>query len=141
MRPRSASFIWSSWAIVVARLGYAEMTRLVARAIHLGFIERHFMGMDDFKRDLRRVLDNPTGMAGFADDDIKPFVDAIGELSPWYAFSDERCADDRSRAERALSAEPAPSPRPGRDLLRYVGRNDPCPCGSGKKFKKCCLAA
>ena len=21
-----------------------------------------------------------------------------------------------------------------------VGRNDPCPCGSGKKFKKCCLA-
>ena len=22
-----------------------------------------------------------------------------------------------------------------------VGRNDPCPCGSGKKHKKCCLAA
>jgi hypothetical protein len=22
-----------------------------------------------------------------------------------------------------------------------VGRNDPCPCGSGKKFKKCCLQA
>ncbi len=22
---------------------------------------------------------------------------------------------------------------------RAVGRNDPCPCGSGKKFKKCCL--
>lgn len=22
-----------------------------------------------------------------------------------------------------------------------VGRNDPCPCGSGKKFKKCCGAA
>jgi hypothetical protein len=21
-----------------------------------------------------------------------------------------------------------------------IGRNDPCPCGSGKKFKKCCLA-
>jgi hypothetical protein len=20
-----------------------------------------------------------------------------------------------------------------------VGRNEPCPCGSGKKFKKCCL--
>lgn len=20
------------------------------------------------------------------------------------------------------------------------GRNDPCPCGSGKKYKKCCLA-
>ncbi|HNU69528.1 MAG TPA: SEC-C metal-binding domain-containing protein, partial [Myxococcota bacterium] len=21
-----------------------------------------------------------------------------------------------------------------------TGRNDPCPCGSGKKFKHCCLA-
>ena len=25
--------------------------------------------------------------------------------------------------------------------VRKVGRNDPCPCGSGKKFKKCCGAA
>lgn len=22
---------------------------------------------------------------------------------------------------------------------RKVGRNEPCPCGSGSKFKKCCL--
>jgi preprotein translocase subunit SecA len=20
-----------------------------------------------------------------------------------------------------------------------LGRNDPCPCGSGKKYKKCCI--
>jgi uncharacterized protein YecA (UPF0149 family) len=27
-----------------------------------------------------------------------------------------------------------------RQLARgHVGRNEPCPCGSGKKFKKCCL--
>ena len=25
--------------------------------------------------------------------------------------------------------------------FKGVGRNDPCPCGSGKKFKKCCLGA
>jgi SEC-C motif-containing protein len=24
--------------------------------------------------------------------------------------------------------------------VTQVGRNDPCPCGSGKKFKKCCGA-
>ena len=24
--------------------------------------------------------------------------------------------------------------------LAKVGRNDPCPCGSGKKYKKCCMA-
>ncbi len=26
---------------------------------------------------------------------------------------------------------------PAKNPLRDVGRNDPCPCGSGKKFKKC----
>jgi len=30
---------------------------------------------------------------------------------------------------------------PVRNALRDVGRNDPCPCGSGKKFKKCHGAA
>jgi uncharacterized protein YecA (UPF0149 family) len=26
---------------------------------------------------------------------------------------------------------------PARNPLKDVGRNDPCPCGSQKKFKKC----
>ena len=26
-----------------------------------------------------------------------------------------------------------------RHPVAAVGRNDPCPCGSGKKFKKCCM--
>jgi preprotein translocase subunit SecA len=43
-----------------------------------------------------------------------------------------------ANAPRTLQA-PAPVPRPEtfvRDT-RKVGRNDPCPCGSGKKFKNC----
>ena len=27
---------------------------------------------------------------------------------------------------------------PVRNPLKEVGRNDPCPCGSGNKYKKCC---
>jgi len=27
------------------------------------------------------------------------------------------------------------------DAVGRVGRNEPCPCGSGKKFKKCCLTS
>jgi len=23
--------------------------------------------------------------------------------------------------------------------MNKIGRNDPCPCGSGKKYKKCCI--
>jgi hypothetical protein len=35
----------------------------------------------------------------------------------------------------ASSGKPKPIVRAGSKL----GRNDPCPCGSGKKYKKCCL--
>jgi len=24
------------------------------------------------------------------------------------------------------------------NVKKKIGRNDPCPCGSGKKYKKCC---
>ncbi|MDP8266944.1 MAG: preprotein translocase subunit SecA [Candidatus Aceula meridiana] len=30
------------------------------------------------------------------------------------------------------------APRPQQKTEKKVGRNDPCPCGSGKKYKKCC---
>jgi uncharacterized protein YecA (UPF0149 family) len=26
-----------------------------------------------------------------------------------------------------------------KQLVEKLGRNDPCPCGSGKRFKRCCL--
>ncbi|MBN1854905.1 MAG: SEC-C domain-containing protein [Pirellulales bacterium] len=28
---------------------------------------------------------------------------------------------------------------PIRNREKRIGRNDPCPCGSGKKYKQCCL--
>jgi uncharacterized protein YecA (UPF0149 family) len=31
----------------------------------------------------------------------------------------------------------APPPEPFRRSAPKIGRNDPCHCGSGKKFKKC----
>jgi hypothetical protein len=37
--------------------------------------------------------------------------------------------------EEFLKRKPAPFLR----SEKQVGRNDPCPCGSGKKFKKCCM--
>lgn len=35
-------------------------------------------------------------------------------------------------------AERSPVQEPFRRPLPKVGRNDPCPCGSGRKYKKCC---
>lgn len=52
------------------------------------------------------------------DDAVQDLVLAVAEL--W-----ERTCDQRFRVEPVRRAEPK------------VGRNDPCPCGSGKKFKLC----
>ncbi len=35
------------------------------------------------------------------------------------------------------SDEPNPQPKSPRKAQHKIGRNDPCPCGSGKKYKKC----
>jgi len=45
------------------------------------------------------------------------------------AFDDACYNDDEFLPETFVRAEPK------------IGRNDPCPCGSGKKYKKCCLSA
>ncbi len=67
------------------------------------------------------------------------------ELAPGHGGEDH---EESSRVQRAL---PPPPPKQQLDVLRRaersagagqtpaveVGRNDPCPCGSGKKYKKC----
>jgi len=44
------------------------------------------------------------------------------------------------RGHRRPSVGSASAPESGRTTSK-VGRNDPCPCGSGKKYKKCCGGA
>ncbi|MBV8265983.1 MAG: preprotein translocase subunit SecA [Planctomycetaceae bacterium] len=48
----------------------------------------------------------------------------------------------RSQQEAAIAASQQSTEKkqePLRNLGKKVGRNDPCPCGSGKKFKACCM--
>ncbi len=43
----------------------------------------------------------------------------------------------RRRAAAAAAGQPAAKPQTVRNTEPKVGRNDPCPCGSGKKYKQC----
>jgi preprotein translocase subunit SecA len=46
----------------------------------------------------------------------------------------------RAQQEAAIAASKGErKAEPLRNQGRKVGRNDPCPCGSGKKFKACCM--
>jgi uncharacterized protein len=53
----------------------------------------------------------------------QPFVSAIAAV--W---------QQQTREQRTPQARPA-----GTRIAPKVGRNDPCPCGSGLKYKKCCM--
>jgi hypothetical protein len=49
---------------------------------------------------------------------------------------------ERARLDALIKVRQSDTVRPGGTVQRTVakvGRNDPCPCGSGKKHKKCCL--
>lgn len=66
----------------------------------------------------------------------------LGQISPSlqqiHAFwQEQRAAAPEGQVEDDFRfGTQAPMPR--RRASPKVGRNDPCPCGSGKKFKKCC---
>lgn len=51
------------------------------------------------------------------------------------ASDPEHPAYDKLQKVLDEDAEPFPMPRPAEDR---VGRNEPCPCGSGKRYKRCC---
>ena len=60
------------------------------------------------------------------------------QLKALYKQALARTAEE---AGREADIDPPPSgaaPPPGPELQPKAGRNDPCPCGSGKKYKKCC---
>lgn len=51
---------------------------------------------------------------------------------------------ERMTQQQRLAAQAAHMRHKGVTVCRQgdkMGRNDPCHCGSGKKYKKCCLAA
>jgi len=53
------------------------------------------------------------------------WYDVVTEAEPGYLASFREDGTVRGETVRHVVAE--------------VGRNDPCPCGSGRKFKKCCM--
>ena len=53
-------------------------------------------------------------------------------------YEDDELDDDNYEEDDELEESEPPSLTIVRRNER-IGRNDPCPCGSGKKFKKCCM--
>ena len=133
------------------RLG-AEVMRQHERTLMLYVIDTawkdHLLAMDHLKEGI--------GLRGYGQRD--PLMEYKKESFAMFGLMKERIEDEiitnlwrmdpavresqgemRTRRERDLvySAPAKEAARPVQRNVARVGRNEPCPCGSGKKFKKC----
>lgn len=72
--------------------------------------------------------------------DRKRVLEAEGE-SPGYIHNLMESLDEEPKILQTWMFEnPYPNVEINREPVRSskVGRNEPCPCGSGRKYKKCC---
>jgi uncharacterized protein len=70
-----------------------------------------------------------------SDELLKQMLAAAGRAYNY--FREERS----QRVQASFEGKLAPTSPPYERAAVKVGRNDPCPCGSGKKYKKCCGSA
>jgi preprotein translocase subunit SecA len=82
-------------------------------------------------------------MKGRVEDEITRLVFLVEPITQEQREAEERKVRERlrrlqevSRAATAAAAAPAGPKRAAPETR--TGRNEPCPCGSGKKYKKCC---
>ncbi len=74
---------------------------------------------------------------------FQEMTETIGEEFMRYIFGARLVETERRSPLRIIEssgADEGPSEPMQRQTGDKVGRNDPCPCGSGKKYKKCCGA-
>ena len=115
------------------------------------FWKDHLLGMDHLREGI--------GLRGYAQKDpVREYQkegyemylemmyrvrqDSLQKLSLVQVQREEEVEGLRDRTQRDVveshGTAGAPVKQVRRDSSGKVGRNDPCPCGSGKKYKKCC---
>ena len=125
------------WMEAVIDFGLEDMKETVRALFDRGIITGEFCQFSDFEAAMQKALDTHERSSWWAGaEDL--ITDAIEELSYWHCYSDEFFRQ-RKRENAEKSRQTAPSTGSGPQPIRKIGRNDPCPCGSGKKYKKCCL--
>jgi hypothetical protein len=129
----NANHAWIGWLEAIASLGLRDLAPLVYRAWEEGRVEKGFLDRSDFESDLVEAEGAPGDPARFQRARLG-YVEDVVELLEWTDRPDQ----DRAETDRLATwpAWPEPASNPWRD----VGRNDPCPCGSGKKAKRCHLS-
>jgi hypothetical protein len=116
---REPSQVWDSLAAESADIEALELFSELRRAYDDGLVDPQSM----HPSELDDVEAAPRGLMLEATRERYPPIGDVVEATAWWG--------------RFKDARPAVSPEPYKALPK-VGRNEPCPCGSGKKYKRCC---
>ena len=134
----------------------AEITspvmRELERVIVLRVVDEYWMdhidAMDDLKQGIRlRAYANTDPIIAYKQESLTMFeemISAIQNETVRRMFSVRLKKDEEVKRERVAKGmvenvggdSTAPKKQPRK--VTKIGRNDPCPCGSGKKYKNCC---
>lgn len=125
-----------------------ELLRKIERSVILNVVDQHWIehidAMDSLKQGigLRAIgqVDPVQAyqMEGF--DMYEEMVDAIRAetLRILFKASFKEDSSERRDVAKVTSESSAAKPVAKQRRVKKVGRNAPCPCGSGKKYKYCC---
>ena len=125
----------------------------IEEAFQRDLVDESWLGLEDVQQDINQTDEEM--LVELRQRLPEKLIDTIAELENWASFSeDETDPSDTGlppfldpivdRMAESLDLSAAPLFNPSESTVRVttprIGRNDPCPCGSGKKFKKCCGA-
>jgi hypothetical protein len=123
---REPSFVWGALAFRCADIEALEVFPELRRAFDEGLIEP----TDVEPSELAAIEAAPRGETLAETREREPPIDDVAEATAWWSSYTDETTSDRLVSD---GSEPYHAPP-------KVGRNEPCPCGSGKKYKKCCGA-
>ncbi|WP_246194792.1 DUF1186 domain-containing protein [Allochromatium palmeri] len=124
---REPNFIWDALIINCCDLYPEELLTEIERVFADDLVDQFMIRLEDVQQvmadgkmnALREARQRRRG----------PIKDTVAEMSGWGCFNEDRHKHAGTAAKTAGGAQAK---------QQKVGRNDPCPCGSGKKYKKCC---
>jgi hypothetical protein len=143
-----SSHVWAGLICTICDFHVPELVDEARQAFTQGLVDDTIIHLGNLEADLSQPED--LTLDGFRARNAP--IDAITECSAWLCFRDPN--EDAGPWEEEDDIDPADLPDDACGLspgelpefpkpLPYLapskpGRNDPCPCGSGKKYKKCC---
>jgi hypothetical protein len=132
---REPSYVWGALAAESADIEALAVFPELRRAYDEDLIDPQTVG----RSELDDVEASPRGELLERMKNRYPPIDDVARATSWWARFGQRSSSRRAE-ELALAAagEFEDGPMEPYRAPQKVGRNEPCPCGSGKKYKKCC---